>query len=308
MTPELVLLGNLLVDDLVFPDGRTRMGQAGGAMLYASLAAALWSTRVGCVSLRGDDYPVEALEHLRRRGVALDGVVPLARPGLRTWLLYEGRVRRVVHQLGRPNHEDVSPEPGQVPEGWRAARMFHLGPMPIAVQARLTERLGAGGALVSIDPYELVTEESLPRWRQVLQHADSFFPSDDDLRLEGADADPRTALRRLAGGRLRFVAWKRGAKGGILWDAREDRFHEWSARTNGVVDPTGAGDSFAAGFLTAQLEGCEVPECLRRGVVTASFAIEAWGTASLLEATRADAEARLRAWYGSLDPSGTAGS
>lgn len=298
MTPELVLLGNLLVDDLVFADGRTRMGQPGGAMLYASLAAALWSARVGCVSLRGDDYPVEALEHLRRRGVALDGVLPLHRSGLRTWLLYEGRVRRVVHQLECPTHEEVSPGPEQVPESWCAARLFHLGPMPLRVQARLTERLGAGGALVSIDPYELVTEESLPRWRDVLRHAFAFFPSDDDLLLEGAEADPRAALRRLAGGRLRFVVWKRGAKGGLLWDAREDRFHEWEARTNGVADPTGAGDSFAAGFLTAHLEGLGVAECLRRGVVTASFAIEAWGAEALLEAGSRDAESRLRAWYG----------
>lgn len=298
MTPELVLLGNLLVDDLVFADGRTRMGQPGGAMLYASLAAALWSARVGCVSLRGDDYPAEALEQLRRRGVALDGVLPLRRSGLRTWLLYEGRVRRVVHQLECPTHEEVSPEPEQVPESWRAARMFHFGPMPLSVQARLAGRLGAAGAFISIDPYELVTEESLPRWRDVLRNADAFFPSDDDLRLEGAQADPRATMRRLAGGRLRFVVWKRGANGGMLWDAQQDRVHEWEARTNGVADPTGAGDSFAAGFLTAHLRGLGIAECLRRGVVTASFAIEAWGAAALLEATAADAESRLRAWYG----------
>ena len=46
MTPDLVLLGNLLVDDVVFADGSTRMGQAGGAMLYAALAASLWGVRV----------------------------------------------------------------------------------------------------------------------------------------------------------------------------------------------------------------------------------------------------------------------
>jgi ribokinase len=298
MTPELVLLGNLLVDDLVFPDGRTRMGQAGGAMLYGSLGAALWNARVGCVSLRGEDYPAAALEHLRRRGVALDGVASLNGPGVRTWLLYEGGLRRVVHRLGGPTHAAVSPETCNVPEAWRDARAFHLAPMPIEVQARLAEGLGGGEAFISIDPYELVTEASLPRWLEVLRHADAFFPSEDDLLLEGAASDPHATLRRLAGGRLRYVAWKRGPGGGILWDAREDRFHEWDARTNGVVDPTGAGDCFAAGFLVAQLEGCGIMECVHRGVVTASFAIEAWGPEGLLEATRADAQARLKAWYG----------
>ena len=296
--PGIVLLGNLLVDDLVFPDGRMRMAQAGGAILYGSLACALWGARPGCVSVRGDDYPAATLAALRARGVALDGVADLGRPGVRTWLLYEGRVRRVVHRLDCPSHEEVSPEPAQVPAAWRAAPAFHLAPMPLAVQARLATALGAGGAFVSIDPHEIVTEASLARWRGVLAHADAFFPSEDELRLDGADADPHAALRRLAGGRLRLVAWKRGLKGGILYDVRADRCREWTARTQDIVDPTGAGDAFAAGFVTAHLAGCAPAECLRRGVVTASFAIEAWGPGALLAASRADLEARQRAWYG----------
>lgn len=300
MTPDLVLLGNLLVDDVVFPDGRTRMGQPGGAMLYASLAASLWGARAGCVSLCGDDYPEPALERLRARGVATDGIRPLGRHGVRTWLLYEGRVRRVVHRLGCPSHEEVSPEPGDVPPDWRGARAFHLAPMPIAQQERQVRALGAGGAHVSLDPHELVTGASLPRWREVLAHADAFFPSEDELRLDDAQTDPHRALQRLADGvpRLRFVAYKRGLKGGLLYDVREQRFHEWTARTHGVMDPTGAGDSFAMGFVVAHLAGLPVEECLRRGVVTASFAIEDWGPDGLLAATPDAAAARLRAWYG----------
>lgn len=302
MTPELVLLGNLLVDDVVFPDGRTRMGQPGGATLYFSLAAALWGLRAGLVSVRGEDYPEPAFEALRARGVDTAGVRDLGRPGVRTWLLYEGRVRRVVHRLGCPSHEEVSPEPADVPADWGAARAFHLAPMPLAQQERQARELGAGGAHVSIDPHELVTEESLPRWKEVLAHADAFFPSEDELRLDDAQTDPHRALRRLAGGRLRFVAYKRGLKGGVLYDAREDRFHDWAARTHGVADPTGAGDAFAAGFLCAHLQGAPVVDALRRGVVTASFAIADWGADGLLAARPGDAAARLREWYGEEVP------
>jgi sugar/nucleoside kinase (ribokinase family) len=298
VTPDLVLLGNLLVDDVVFPDGRTRMGQAGGAMLYASLAAALWGARAGLVSLRGDDYPEHAFDRLRERGVLTDGVRALGRPGVRTWLLYEGRVRRVVHRLGCPSHEEVSPEPDDVPAEWRTAKAFHLAPMPLARQELLARRMSAGGALVSLDPHELVTEATLPRWRELLACTDAFFPSEDELRLDDAQTDPRRALRRLAGGRLRFVAYKRGLKGGLLYDAREDRFHEWTARTHGIVDPTGAGDAFAAGFLVAHLRGLPVEDCLRHGVVTASFAIQDWGPDGLLGAGPAQAAARLREWFG----------
>ncbi len=300
MTPDLVLLGNLLVDDVVFPDGRTRMGQAGGAMLYASLGASLWGARAGCVSLQGDDYPEQALERLRARGVSTDGIRRLGRGGVRTWLLYEGRVRRIVHRLGVPSHEEVSPEYDDVPQAWRTAKAFHLAPMPIARQSDLAERLGAGGAFVSVDPHEIVTEATLPRWRETLAHADAFFPSEDELRLEDAQTDPHRALRRLAGGfeRLKFVAYKRGLRGGLLYDVRADRVHEWQARTNGVVDPTGAGDAFAAGFLLAHLRGLPLADCLRRGVVTASFAIEDWGPDGLLAAAPPAAAARLREWFG----------
>lgn len=303
MSPDIVLLGNLLVDDVVFPDGRTRMGQAGGAILYTSLAAALWNARLGCVSLRGDDYPAAAIDALRSRGIALDGITPLHRTGLRTWLLYEGRLRRVIHRLGGPTHTEVSPGPGQIPAGWRAARAFHLAPMPLDVQRALVgslrdPRAGPANACVSVDPHEIVTEESLPRWREVLAHVDAFFPSEDELRLDDTQADPRASLRRLANGRLRFVVHKRGAKGGLLYDAREDRFHEWAPQAYGMTDPTGAGDALAAGFLTAHLEGLAVEDCLRRAVVTASFAVEDWGPGGLLAASHADAEARLLAWFG----------
>ena len=65
MTPDLVLLGNLLVDDIVYADGSSRMGQAGGAMLYSSLAAVLWDMPTGCVSVQGDDYPESMRAALR---------------------------------------------------------------------------------------------------------------------------------------------------------------------------------------------------------------------------------------------------
>ena len=301
MTPDLVLLGNLLVDDVVFADGRTRMGQPGGAMLYASLAASLWGVATGCVSLRGDDYPGAALDALRDRGVALDGVHPLHATGVRTWLLYENPVRRVVHRLGCPSHEAVSPRPEHVPEAWRGARAFHLAPMPFETQRALVRAIRewqspARPAHISLDPHLGVTPETTGRWRELLADVDAFFPSDDELHLAEAAREPAAVLAPLVAGRLRFIAWKRGAAGGTLHDARAHRSHDWSARATRVEDPTGAGDAFMAGFVSAQLERDDVERALRRGVVTASFAIEAWGADGLLGATVDSARARLAAW------------
>lgn len=280
-----MLLGNLLVDDIVFPDGSTRMGEAGGAILYAALGAALWGTRVGCVSLVGTDYPAAMLEALARRGVDLAGLRRLDGPGVRTWLLYEGGVRRLIHRLGCPTHEQVSPGPEHIPPAWQSAPGFHLTPMPFPVQRRVLASLaGRTDRFVSLDPHLPVTEDTLGDWGQVLEGADAFFPAEDELLLDGA-ADPQRALPRLTGGRLRFVALKQGARGGVLYDAHEDRFHRWTGRAR-VTDPTGAGDAFAAGFVSAHLEGLAVEACLERGVASASVAVAGPGAASLLEATR----------------------
>jgi len=301
VTPDLVLLGNLLVDDVVFADGRTRMSQPGGAMLYAALAASLWGVRTGCVSLRGDDYPGAALDALRTRRIALDGVHPLKANGVRTWLLYEGAIRRVIHRLGCPTHEAVSPEPEHVPVAWRTARAFHLAPMPFATQAALVRAIRTWEtperpAHVSLDPHLPVTAETLERHRTLLAEVDAFFPSDDELLLPDAAEDPAARLASLCAGRLRFIAWKRGAAGGTLYDARTKRVHAWPARAARVEDPTGAGDAFMAGFVSAQLERDDIEGALRRGLVSASFAIEAWGPDGLLAATPEAARSRLADW------------
>jgi sugar/nucleoside kinase (ribokinase family) len=298
--PSIVLLGNLLVDDVVFEDGTTRMGQPGGALLYGALGATVWESRPGLVSVLGDDYPAQVLEKLQQRDVDLAGVHPLGRPGVRTWLLYEGHVRRLIHRLGCPTHEEVSPRPAHIPSEWSTARAFHLAPMPFDVQRALLAALRDNRrAFISIDPHLAVTEETLPEWRDALANADVFLPGEDELLLDGAHANPHEALRRLVNGRLRFVVFKRGAKGGILYDAHDERFYRWDARVASLVDQTGAGDAFGVGLVLAHLEGLPIDACLHRAVVTASFAIAGWGPDALLAATRADADARLRQWYNS---------
>jgi sugar/nucleoside kinase (ribokinase family) len=297
---DLVIAGNLLVDDIVYPDGRTRMGEAGGAALYAALAASLWGARVGIASVRGEDYPIAALDALATRGVDLDGVRVLEGPGVRTWLLYEERARRVLHRLGTPSHEEVSPRPSDFPESYLEARAIHIAPMPLSIQSDLVEALRARReTALSLDPHEPLDEGSLPARRALLGNVDALFVSEDELALPGADSDPRAALRSLAAGRLRFVAFKRGRRGGLLYDARERSFLEWPPVPRLSGDPTGAGDAFAGGFLAAIVQGLPLTDALDRAIVSASFALEDWGAAGLLAATREEADRRLREWLGS---------
>jgi sugar/nucleoside kinase (ribokinase family) len=149
--------------------------------------------------------------------------------------------------------------------------------MPFDVQRELALDLSRiPGAFVALDPYRLLTADSVGDWREVVAQVDALFLSEDELEVGSRD-EPRAALRSLTSGRLRFVLFKRGARGGILYDAREDRFVEWAPRAAAVVDPTGAGDAFAAGFLVAWAGGAAVVDAVRAGSALAATVLAAPG-------------------------------
>lgn len=294
--PDLVVFGNLLVDDIVLADGQTLLGEPGGAVLHTALAASLWGCRVGIVSVVGTDYPPAATDGLTRRGIDLTGVRRLGRPGGRAWLLHEPSARRVIHHLDCPTHGDVSPVLADLPPGWRTARAVHLGPMPLERQHDLAAGLArmAGKRFVSLDPFELIRDDTASRWQDPLAHVDVLFAGLDDLRLS---AEPVTVLPTLAGDRLRLLVLKRGEAGGDLLDLHEQTRSEWPARAERVIDVTGAGDAFAGGFLAGWVRGGGLDACLAQGVVSASFAVADWGSRGLAGATPAEANHRLASWF-----------
>jgi sugar/nucleoside kinase (ribokinase family) len=296
--PDLVLAGNLLVDDIVLADGTTLLGEPGGAVLHAALAASLWGCRVGILSVVGSDYPAAALDALASRGIDLTGVRPLGGPGGRAWLLHEPSARRVIHHLDSPSHAAISPTPADLPAAWRAARGIHLAPMPLERQLDLASSLATASAptrpFVSLDPFEIVRDDSADRWREPLARIDALFAGEDDLRLSDSAA---VALGDLAGDRLRLLLLKQADRGGMLLDRHTADTQRWTARAAEVVDVTGAGDAFAGGFLAGWLATGDISQSLAQGVVSASFALEDWGSRGLARATPPLARARLAEWF-----------
>jgi sugar/nucleoside kinase (ribokinase family) len=294
--PDLVLCGNLLVDDIVLADGSALLGEPGGAVLHTALAASLWGCRVGIMAVAGSDYPRSALDELARRGVDLAGVRHLDRPGGRAWLLHEPTARRVIHHLDCPSHAEVSPVVADLPASWRSARGIHLAPMPLERQTELAHGLAtvASTSFVSLDPFELIRDDTLAHWRTILGRIDALFAGADDLRLSG---DPATALRGIAGERLRFLVLKQAEHGGSLLDLHGTSTHRWAPRVRGVVDVTGAGDAFAGGFLAGWLQSGDLDVGMAQGVVSAGFAVEDWGSRGLAGSSRQQAQDRLAEWF-----------
>ena len=138
-----------------------------------------------------------------------------------------------------------------------------------------------------------------PNGQSVLEHVDAFFPSEDEVRFSG---DAETALRQVAGKRLRFVALKRGVRGGQLLDLHTGLAPAWTAQAKQTVDATGAGDAFVGGFLSGFLASGDTQCGIQQGIVAASFAIEDWGARGLLAATPEQANARWQEWFGAHTP------
>lgn len=281
--PELVLVGNLLVDDLVYDDGTTRMGQPGGALLHAAIAATAFGAKVGCVSIVGSDYPARALTALEARGVSLEGVSRREGPGVRVWLLYEAGARRMIPWLGRPTHADVSPLPESYPKAYEGAKGVHVAPMPWERQAAFVEAVGRGGQQVSLDPCEPLDDAGLDRVRSTLAHVDVLFVSDDEVGF----GDPAGALASLAAGRTQCVLHRRGREGGIVYRPDGSRT-TWRAYPASEVDPTGAGDVFAAAFMAAWVGGASLRDAVARGAAAASVAVEGVGSDALLDARESE--------------------
>jgi sugar/nucleoside kinase (ribokinase family) len=300
MQLDLMILGNLIVDDIVYEDGSTLMGQAGGAALYMGLTAPLWGLKTGIVSVAGTDFPVEMLTHLRERGVDSTGVRELPGPGLRTWLLYDGDVRRVVHRRGGATHLEASPDLEDVPDEWEP-KATHLAPMPMDLQwkqsRRLRDRFG-DNVVLSLDPFEPMTEQDLHAWQRRASVFDLHFVSEDEMALGGGRANPIAALGSLFSGRLDTLFYKQGSKGGLALFCGGGQNLAWLARADRVVDTTGAGDAFATGVLAGRIKGVPRLRAMEMGVVSASLAIEGQGVTGLLEATAGKACNRLVDWFG----------
>lgn len=282
---DLVVFGNLLLDDIVRADGSTRMAQPGGAVLYVALAARLNGLRVGIVSVVGNDYPPQIIEQLTGRGIDL-ALRRRRGPSLRAWLLDEGRQRQLVHRLAGPSHAEMTPEIADLPAAWKKARAFHLAPMPRTYQSFLSEALEHLPGEISLDPYDLLEDGEIDTWKGLLATVDTFFLSEDEACLTG---DRNGALRSLIGtGKLRRILFKQGDRGGVSLSSKGSV--PWSAVVTSAVDTTGAGDAFAAGFLAGRLRGASPDSAMRRGAVTAALAIADEGPEGLFRATPEDLE------------------
>ena len=297
--PRVIVVGNLTIDDVVLPDGSTRMSSVGGNSLYTALGVRLWQPRVGLVTRRGEDFPGDLISMLHALGVATGGIVDIPGPTVRNWVVYENNgERHWIYRTPRERSREVAVEAGDLPVAWLEAEpppVVHITAMPLEAAEAIVEavRHVAPRALVTLDTHEDYVVDYRQRLRALAARVDAFLPSRAELAdLVGYD-DPRSALSTLADLPTPVIVIKMGAEGALVWEKAMGALHEVGIAGGPVVDVTGAGDAFCGGFAAGLSLGYTPLRAAQCGAIAASYAVAGFGSPHLARVDPAQAQARM---------------
>jgi sugar/nucleoside kinase (ribokinase family) len=290
---------SVLIDDIVLPDGQTRMGLLGGGGPQSAFGMKLWASGgVGLCGSVGPDFPPAAQTWLDALGIDTTGVRrDPQHPTLRAWQVLEEDGRRT--QVWRTRPESIPPHmglrPEQVPPTWWGARGFHFGVHPERPNLVLAATLRARGVTVSVEPFRPAAQPLHDEDLAALVSAgDIFSPNLEEARSLVGDGDPQTLVARLAAAGAQIVTLRMGGEGSLIYNRAEGSGpHFVPPVPAAVVDPVGAGNAYCGGFLAGWLEWGDLRQAGRCAAVAGSFLVEQYGLPLARPGLQAEAHARL---------------
>jgi len=291
----LLVTGSIGIDSVRTPYG-VREECLGGSSVYFAMAASLF-VPVRLVGVVGDDCPFNLRRVFAGRLVDLAGLE--VRPGSRTF-------RWAGSYGANPNDRTtdaielnvLAEEPPRLPEAFRDSRYVFLANTHPALQLRLLDEL-AQPACVVADTMNCWIENEPAALERLLSRVNGLVLNDSEARLLTGKDNLVSAAREVLQRGLAFVVVKKGEHGSVLVTP-EALFALPAYPTEDVVDPTGAGDSFAGGLLgqlaRANASPRQLPAlktALAYGTVVASFTIEAFSLDRLQTVTPGELDERL---------------
>ena len=293
--PEMAILvvGSVALDSLETPFGKAT-DAVGGSAVHFSAAASLFAP-VQVVGVVGDDFPLEKLAFLKEREVDLSGVETVSGESFR----WSGRY---THDLSSPEtletrlgvFADFHP---RIPPAFQSPELLFLGNIDPRLQLEVLEQVGGAG-LVTCDTMNYWIDGSRDEFMELLGRVDVLMANDGEIRQLAGQTNLVTASRWVQERGPSHVVVKKGEHGAVLFHDEEIFFVPGYPLKN-PNDPTGAGDSFAGGFLgflhSAGDFSAESLRCaLVFGSVLGSFAVEDFGVSRLARLGREEVAHRVR--------------
>lgn len=293
---SLLVVGSVALDSIFTPFGETA-DALGGSAVYFSVAAALLHP-VQVVGVVGRDYPVAELERLAGRGIDWSGVEQVDGESFR-WkgkYSYDLQSRETLEtRLGVFAHFQP-----KLPEPARSADFVFLGNIDPELQLGVLEQVNRP-KLVACDTMNYWIQSKKPALMELLKRVDLLMVNDSEARELSGDWNVHRAARWILSHGPKRVVIKQGEHGALLMDGART-FCVPAFPLEEVFDPTGAGDSFAGGFM-GYLACCgsggedDLRRAMIYGATMGSYAVEQFGIRGFDSVTRADVEQRARAFH-----------
>ncbi|MBS1945064.1 MAG: bifunctional hydroxymethylpyrimidine kinase/phosphomethylpyrimidine kinase [Bacteroidetes bacterium] len=299
---KLVTVGTVAFDNIETPFGKADK-VVGGAATYIALAASYFLKDQGIVSVVGDDFPKGTMDDLRKRGIDLGGLEVL--PGKESFF-WSGRYHYDMNARDTLETRlnvllDLDPV---LSETYRSAEYLMLGNLDPVIQAKVLDQAEAP-ALVAMDTMNFWMESAMAKLREVIARVGILMINDSEARqLSGEHSLVKAASSILAMG-PKYLVVKKGEHGALLF-SKERVFFAPALPLDEVVDPTGAGDTFAGGFIGYLAHsGDHGFNNLKRAIIVgsamASFCCEKFGVQRLLELNREEIDQRIRQFVELVD-------
>ncbi len=290
---EILVVGSLAYDTISTPKGKAERA-LGGSANYFSLAASLYS-KVRVVGVVGEDYDQADYEMLTKRGVDTKGLQRQKGKTFHWTGRYEGDMNEAITVATDLNvFEHFNPE---LPAEYKNSSYVFLANIDPTLQLRVLEQV-ENPKMIASDTMNLWINIKLPELKKVLSKVDVLLINEGEADLISKQTNAIAAAQEILKLGPKAVVIKRGEYGFVLY-TKEGYFILPAYPIAEVVDPTGAGDTFAGaffGYLAKQNKGYDLAalkQACVQGVILASFTVQSFSVEKLKSLTWADVENRL---------------
>jgi len=267
----LLIVGSVALDSVETPVGKVERA-LGGAAVYSSVAASFFSP-VRIVGVVGEDFPKEHLDFLGSRNIDTRGLQVVDGKTFHWSGSYEGDMNEAQTIATELNvFQDFKPE---LPDDYKASKFVFLANIDPSLQLQVLDQI-EDAELVACDTMNFWIDNKKDELVEVLGRVDILFMNDAEARQITGEVNLTKAADKLRKMGPRYVIVKKGEHGALMYCDGNTCFAAASYPLEEIADPTGAGDSFAGGFMgyvanTGELSDGNLRKAVIYGSTMASF-------------------------------------
>jgi sugar/nucleoside kinase (ribokinase family) len=290
---SIVVLGTVALDDVATPLAR-RKEMLGGSAAHFAMSARLFSA-VNLVAVIGEDFPVKYINFLRRKSLNLASLVRAKGKTFRWKGKYQGDLNNAL-TLATELGVLVNFKPHILKEQKRIKNIF-LANVDPDIQMHLLRQIHSPW-LVGLDSMNYWINHKKRALLRILKKVDIYLANDQEAKILSGEDDLLSAARALYRLGPKMVLIKKGEHG-LLFYSDKFIFSLPAYSVKKIVDPTGAGDTFAGGFMgylskAKKIDVASIKRALVYGTVAASFNVEGFGLERTARLTMKDLKQRLK--------------